>query len=461
MAFSIILARILTPSDFGTVAIVMVLYILTQEIIRFGLDTAIIQKQIVSNEEYSVAFFVIFSLSIVFSVLLFLAAPVIAKFYNNTELINVSKLFSVLYIIDGLMHVQKIKLKKKLDFKRLNFYLIVSKLIAGSSAVYLALSGFGLLSLVYQNLIIAALQMILICYAIKWRPQLTWKLSSISTLVNYSKYIFSSNLIYHISQRLDSLIIAKYFDTTLLGLYDKGKNLSELSQRLPSNFIMKPLFTSLSSLQDNKPELQRMMNRIYTSISFVFIPFLLYLIFNAEALLNFVYGVQWTDSAPYFSLFSVMAIFYLLRVPTNYLLLAKGMSKEVFRIDLVINVTKIIVIITLATINIYWMIVILIVIRAIEAGVYFYFCDKVLYFPFRDYIGIIIPYFSIGLVVITLIHFIMNKLIIIESPFIYVLVSSLLFSSVYLMINYALRMDGLKFHWDLTKQYILKSNSSA
>jgi len=439
----------------------MVLYILSQEIIRFGLDTAIIQKKEVSNEEYSAAFFLIASLSIFFAILLYLSSTFISDFYDNQELVLVARMFSLMYIIDGLMHIQKIKLKKSLDFKRLNFYLIISKIIAGSIAIILALKGVGLLSLVYQNIIIAAIQMILICSSVKWMPSRSYQFKNLDELVNYSKYIFSANFIYHISQRLDSLLIAKYFDATLLGLYDRGKNLSELSQRLPSNFIMKPLFTSLSALQDDKAGLHRLMKRIYTSISFVFIPFLLFLVFNAKQLIEFAYGYQWVDAAQYFSLFSIMAIFYLIRVPANYLLLAMGKSKEVFRIEVSISILKIIAIIILAAINLYWMIAALIILRAIEATIYLYFCDNRLSFSTREYLMIIAPYFSIGLILISVINYFFDYLFIIDNSFIYLALSFTSFGCIYLLTNYLLKMDGLSFHWNLTKTYLLKTKSSA
>lgn len=439
----------------------MVLYILSQEIIRFGLDTAIIQRQEVNDEAYSAAFFIIFGLSLFFAALLYVSASSIAHFYDQVQLTLVAKYFSAMYVLDGLMHIQKIKLKKNLDFKKLNFFLITAKLVAGTVAVMLALRGIGLMSLVYQNIIIAAIQMCMICTAVGWIPKLTFSFRSLSGLIEYSKYIFSSNFIYHISQRLDSLLIAKYFDTTLLGLYDKGKNLSELSQRLPSNFIMKPLFTSMSSLQDSQVEMQRLMRRIYSSISFVFIPFLIFLIYNASPLIEFVYGAQWVDSAPYFSLFSIMAIFYLIRVPTNYLLLAKGKSKEVFRIDVIVNIIKIFVIILLAGINLYWMIISLIVIRAVEATIYFYYCDSRLSYSSKEYLSIISPYFFIGLVVISSVSYGMNKVLHFDSSFIYLLVSFLSCSAIYLLISYALKLDGLTFHWNLTRQYILKSKPRA
>jgi len=452
---------VLTPADFGTVAVVMVLYILSQEIIRFGLDTAIIQKQDVDEEAYSAAFFVICGLSVCFALLLYTFSTYIAHFYNQAELIVVAKYFAAMYIIDALMQIQKIKLKKNLDFKKLNFFLIISKIVAGVIAVTLALHGVGLMSLVFQNIIIATIQMVLISATVGWMPKKILSFKSLSGLVGYSKYIFSSNFIYHISQRLDSLLIAKYFDTSLLGLYDKGKNLSELSQRLPSNFIMKPLFTSMASLQDNIPELHRLMRRVYLSISFVFIPFLLFLIYNAKALIEFVYGAQWVAAAPYFGLFSVMAIFYLMRIPTHYLLLAMGKSKEVFRIDVIINFIKITVIVLLAGINLYLMIACLIGIRALEAIIYFYYCDRKLSFSATEYIGIISPYVMISLTVVSAVNYLMSQILIFDSLFIHLLISFSAFSSIYLLISYILNMDGLVFHWNLTKRYIIKSKSVA
>lgn len=456
LVFSIILARLLEPEDFGTLAIIVVVYILSQVVIHCGLGTAIIQKSTVSDEEYSVAFFIMFFLSAVFALFLFFGSGWISRYYENVELENLCKIFSALYFIDAFMHIQRIKLKKRLDFKSLNIIEVTAKLIGGTLAVMLALNGFGLYSLVVQNLSIAAIQTILICYIVKWWPTFNVKLSSISKLFQYGKFILVSDFIYEISQRFDALIIGKYYGEGLLGLYDKGKSTSEMGQRLPANLMMKPLFTSLSEKQNDKPALERMMDRIYLSISFIFIPFLLFLVFNATQLIRFVYGDKWIGAAPYFSLFCVMGVFYLIRIPSNYLLLAIGKVNITFRIELFVNVLKIGTILILAVINIIWMIYFLIAIRIVEGIIYFYYIKKHLLFNITIYLKTILLHLILSLILLFGIYFSIQYLNI-ESDFIYILVSATTFSTLYLLIHFLSRSDGFLFHWDLAKQYILKT----
>lgn len=458
LIFSVILARLLDPADFGVIAIIMVLYILSQEIIRFGLETAIIQKEEVSDEEYSVSFFIMFALSTVFALFLYFGSGWLGEFYQTESLAKIAKIFSGLYFIDAIMHIQRIKLKKRLDFKTLNVFEISAKIIGGIIGVIMAMKGFGLMSLVVQNLIIATIQTVCICYYVNWWPSFNIKLSAITDLFHFGKFVLASDFVYHISQRFDSLIIGKYFDMNLLGLYDKGKSLSEMGQRLPANMMMKPLFTSLSSLQNDTEGLERMMNRIYTSLSFIFIPFLLFLVYNAGPLIRFVYGNKWDDAAPYFSLFCVLGVFYLIRIPTNYLLLAIGKVKITFRIEMFVNILKIIAILILTPINLIWMIYTLIIIRILEAIIYFVYCDKHLVFKTEHYIKIILTHLILSLVLLTIIFYSLRELNI-QSDFLYLLLYASSFSGLYLLLNYIFKLEGLQFHWDLAKRYLLKKHA--
>ena len=458
--FSIVLARLLDPSDFGTMAIIMVLYILSQVIVRFGLETAIIQKSEVSNEEYSMAFFIMLFFSTVFALLLYISSTWLGRYYENSELEFLCKLFSSLYFIDAIMHIQRIKLKKQLDFKRLNIIEVSAKIIGGTLAVIMALQGMGIMSLVVQNLSIAAIQTFLICYCVKWWPSVHFKFSSITKLFHYGKYILVSDFVYEISQRFDSLIIGKYFNLGLLGLYDKGKSLSEMGQRLPANLMMKPLFTSLSERQHDKPGLERMLNKIYISLSFIFIPLLLFLVFNATQLIRFVYGEKWIGAAPYFSLFCIMGVFYLIRIPTNYLLLAIGKVKITFRIEMFVNILKIITILILAAINIIWMIYFLIGIRILEGIIYFYYLDKHLQYNVKSYLRIISFHLVLSLLLLIATFYTVQNLSI-QSDLIHILISATAFSSMYLLIHYILKSDGFTFHWDLMREYIFKKKLNA
>jgi len=458
LIFSIILARLIDPADFGVIAIMMVIYILSQEIVRFGLETAIIQKELVSDEEYSVSFFIMFVLSSVFALLLYFGSEWLGEFYKTDSLTKISKIFSCLYFIDAIMHIQRIKLKKRLNFKILNVFEVSAKIIGGIIAVLMALNGFGLMSLVAQNLIIASIQTVCICYYVNWWPSFNFKWSSIADLFHFGKFVLVSDFVYHISQRFDSLMVGKYFDMNLLGLYDKGKNLSEMGQRIPANMMMKPLFTSLSSLQNDTEGLERMMNRIYTSLSFIFIPFLLFLVFNGTPLIRFVYGEKWVGAAPYFSLFCLMGVFYLFRIPTNYLLLAIGNVKATFRIEMFVNVLKIIAILVLAPINLTTMIYALIIIRIIEGIIYFAYCDRHLFFRTKQYAKIILTYLLMSLVLLVISFYIVDYLAILND-FLYIFLYATAFTSLYLLANYLLKLEGLQFHWNLVKQYLLNRHA--
>lgn len=454
---SVILSQLLTPDDFGTVAIVTVIYALSLVFMQFGFEAALIQKKDTEDVHFNSVFTFGVVMGLLFSVSLYLCAPFIANYYEKPILESISKIMSGLFIFEALMMTQKIHMKKFLYFKKLNLILISSKIIAGSIGIYMALAGYGLWSLVTQILLSSILNACLVLMTHRINLKLEFDKAAIMSLWETNIYVFLSNVSSTFSARLDSLIIGKSLGFHFLGLFDKGKNLSNLAKGIPSRFAMKPLFSTLSDMQDDKARLTNAVKKIFSINAFVFTPFLLFLIWYAQDVINVIYGEQWIEAAPFLKLFMVIAILYILRIPFTYLLLAKGKAKTTFWIDLVINSVSVIIIAILAPINVFWMIKGLIVIKTIDVLIYLYYGCKEIDFTFLEFIKVQGFYYILSLVIMASFSIVNNNFILLSNGHLgFVILAGIVLGVSYLSICFLLKPKGLQETSKMVSAFILK-----
>lgn len=327
---TIILARLLTPEEFGVVAMAMALIAILNILTDFGFKQALIQDQDVTDNDYSSIFLLNFLIGFFLSLSFFLLAPFIAKFYEMPILTNVIQWLSIIPFLHSLSLVQIAILSKDLDFKRLNIRLIISRLIGGSIGIYLAIKGYGIYALVWQQLIIVIISTILIWYLSNWRPTKVFQRTSIKKLFGFSFYIFLSQSTNQIILRLDELIIGKLFSAATLGFFGRSNSMFDVVKGLSSKSINSVFFPVLSSIQGDNQRFNTTFLEVYGIISFVSFLLAGVFILTGEALIISLYGIQWQESVEIFNIL----MFKLFTFPASSFLitalLARGYSKVNF-----------------------------------------------------------------------------------------------------------------------------------
>ncbi len=328
---SIFLARLLEPSEFGLIAMVMVIIGIAQIFTDVGLGGALVQRRRTLPVHYdSVFYFNIFVASILTAITYF-SAPAIADFYNTTELIPLAEAMSFLFLIAALTSVQNIKLRKELNYALMTKISLTSGFISGVIGVSLAFYGAGVWSLITQALSQGIIYNIMIWNRADWKPSLQFSFKALYQLWGYGFRIFLTSLMDNVFTRLDIMFIGKLFDATSLGFYQRAKSLNLFVIRYTSDSLMSILFPMLSKVQNDLPQFQNIVIKTYGIITFVTLLLLGGLYLVSEELIVLLFGDKWLPSVHFFMILALSGFVRPLGAVLMNILMSRGKSKIVLR----------------------------------------------------------------------------------------------------------------------------------
>lgn len=338
LLISIIIARILSPSDYGLIGIITVFTTFFSIFVDSGFNYALIQKKDCSNEDYSTIFYFNVLVAFLSYIIIFIASPMIGKFYNQQILVELIRVLALTLIIRSFALVQNSILTKNMNFKLLTKINIISMAISGIVAIYLAKNGMGVWALVFQGLFQALLGTILIWFLNNWRPTPVFKFASIKTMFSYSSFLLLGNIVNRISSNLYPLLIGKYFMLGSLGYYTQANKMKDIPATTIDAIITKVTFPLFSSIQDKQKLFINGYSKMVQTISFISFPALLIIAGIAKPLFILVLTEKWSQSVPYFQILCLGAAFYPLSTANINILYAKGKSKRGFLINSIRNV---------------------------------------------------------------------------------------------------------------------------
>ena len=331
---SIFLARLLEPSDFGLVAMVMVIIGIAGIFSDVGLGAALIQRRRVLPIHYSSVFFFNITIGALLTLLTYLSAPIIADFYNNQELIPLTQVISFSFVIGAFSAVQSTKLRKELNYALLTKIAFISSLISGVVGISLAFNGAGVWSLVAQALTQGIVYNIIIWVVSHWKPKAEFSVKALMQLWAFGFRMFLSGLLDTVFTRLDTIIIAKLFEPATLGFFNRAKSLDQMVVAYSSASLMSVLFPILSKVQN---DLVRFQNIIMKSLGIiVFVTFFLlgglYLV--SHELVIMLFGEKWLITVDYFKILVLSGFGYPISALLVNVLSSRGNSKAFLRLEI-------------------------------------------------------------------------------------------------------------------------------
>ena len=265
LLFSIILARILGPEEYGLIAMITVFTGLASLFLDFGFGNALIHKEGASNLDWSSVFWVNLLLGLVIFLTLSLSSSHIAKFYNEPILANITIVIGLNYIINSFAITQNAKLKKDIRVKELALITMTAIVVSGSVGIWLALNGFGVWSLVAQRLLMSLSTVVGLFITLMWLPVARISTSSIRSIFNYSAYQFSGGVLSYGSRNVDNLLIGRYLDSEDLGLYSRAYSFLMFPVNAISGVIMHVLFPSFVKINKDRDKLRKNFFEIFTT----------------------------------------------------------------------------------------------------------------------------------------------------------------------------------------------------
>jgi O-antigen/teichoic acid export membrane protein len=326
----IVLARLLTPFDYGCIGMLAIFMALAEQFIDGGFGAALIQKKKPTEEDYSTIFYWNLCLAIVMYVLLYCSAPAIARFYKIPLLCDVLRVQGIILFIYALNIVQKSILRKQLKFKILAIVRIITSIIALIVTISVAFLGFGVWALVIQNLIGAVIPMIAFWIYTKWRPRFLFSRKSFKELFGFGFFMFLTHLINRFGTQLQGLLIGRLYDPTTLGFYSKAQNTERLASHSISDVMASVTYPLYAEVQDDMPRMHNMIKRLSSTVFYITCPILAILLLTAKPLFIILYSERWAQSIPYFQVLCIAGMGICLSAVNTQPIAAIGKSKVMF-----------------------------------------------------------------------------------------------------------------------------------
>jgi len=325
---TIVLARLLEPSEFGLIAMIMVIIGIANIFTDVGLSSALIQRKKVLPIHYSSVFYFNLIIGLILTLITYFSASWIAEFYQNNVLLPLTEVMSLSFVINAFSSVQTTKLRKELNHSVLTKASFIASLLSGVAGVILAFHGAGAWSLVSQTLTFGIIYNLVIWAVSQWSPALLFSFKALKQLWGFGFRMFLSGVLEAIFTRLDYLIIGKLFLPETLGFFQRAKSLNLMVAQYTSGSLMAVLFPVLSQLKNNLLQFQKVIIKMMGIICFVVFLLLGSLYLLSEELIVFLFGVKWLPSVELFQVLVFSGFAYPISALLVSVLHGRGKSKE-------------------------------------------------------------------------------------------------------------------------------------
>ena len=332
---SIVLARLLDPTVYGTVALVTVFTTILQVFVDSGLGTALIQKKDADDLDFSSVFFFNFVICIMLYMGMFIAAPYIAHFYNNSSLTPIVRVISLTIVISGVKGIQQAYVSRNMLFKRFFFSTIGGTIASAFVGIALAYKGFGVWALVAQQLLNTATDTLILWLTVKWRPRLMFSWKRLKKLLSFGWKILCSSLIDTVYNNVRSLIIGKMYSSADLAYYNQGDKFPKLIVTNINTSIDSVLLPAMSSVQDSKDGVKNMTRRAIKTSTYIMAPLMMGLAFCAEPIVTLILTEKWLPCVPFLRIFCVTCMFYPIHTANLNAINAMGRSDLFLKLEII------------------------------------------------------------------------------------------------------------------------------
>lgn len=294
----IILARLLMPTDYGAVGVITVFLSLSTAIISAGFPTALLKKQDCQHIDYCTVFYFNLGIGLFLSIILYVCAPYIARFFNMPILDHVTKAMTLTIFFPAISGVSHVILRKNLKFKLIASITILISILSGIIGIILAFCGYGVWALVVQSVASSFLRMIVTIYIAKWKPSFAFSMKSFKQMFSFGSKVFSANILNQLYFNLYNVLIGKLYSATDLSYFTRASSYSTLIPTNISGVIQGALFPLLTKVQENPTELQKFHTKMVLMTSFIIFPASFILGGLSYPLIDILLTSRWLPCAP-------------------------------------------------------------------------------------------------------------------------------------------------------------------
>lgn len=331
----IVLARLLAAEQFGTIAIVMVFINIAQVFVQSGFNTALIQKKDADDVDFSSVFYFSLALAGILFLIIFLSAPIIARFYKDDILVPVIRVLSLTLFFGTLNSIQNAYIARNLMFKKLFKSSLGAIIISGSFGLFAAYQGLGVWALVVQQLTNQMTISIIMWFTVKWRPKFIFSIARVKDLFSYGWKLLASSLLNTLYLEIRTLFIGRMYTSSTLGYYNRGQQFPKVIVSNIDGSIQSVMLPTLSAHQDDKKKVKDMMRRAIMTSSFLIFPMMIGMAVVAEPLVKIVLTDKWLPAVPFLQIFCISYALIPIHTANLQAINAMGRSDIFLRLEVV------------------------------------------------------------------------------------------------------------------------------
>jgi teichuronic acid exporter len=394
----IILARLLSPREFGLIGMLTVFIAVSESFINSGFSSALIRKKDCTNTDFSTVFYFNLAAGILFFILLYLSAPAISSFFDEPELTSIIQVMGVVLIIDSLTIIQRTILTKRIDFKLQARISIIASIGSGVVAIAMAFNGFGVWALVAQRLVKQGLNSLFLWIWNRWKPMLVFSTESFKELFGFGSKLLISGLIDTIYRNVYYLIIGKFFSAQELGYYTRADSFKNLPSQNLNSIVSRVTYPVLSTLQDDIPRLRNNYQKLIRSVMFITFILMLGMAAVAEPMIHTLIGAKWESAIIYLQMLCFVGMMYPLHALNLNMLQVQGRSDLFLKLEIIKKIIAIPTIVIGVFFGIKMMVVGMMINTLIAYYLNSYWSGRFIGYSFMQQVKDILPSFFLALI---------------------------------------------------------------
>lgn len=341
--FSILIARLLVPEDYGVIAMLNIFLAVSQTFIDSGFAVALIRKIDRTETDFSTVFYFNIVVALFLYLVLFFAAPAIANFYNTSLLVPVTRITSITILIGAFSGIHNAKLSIAIDFKSRAKISIVSTILTGTLGLWMAYVGYGVWALVVQTVFSSVINTIMLWWIVKWYPKLVFSWKSFKELFSFGSKLLISRLLDTLYNNIYTLIVGKVFSSTILGTYAKAQALAEFPSITLTGVLQNVTFPVLSTIQNEENRLAETYRRFLKISAFVIFPLMLGLSSVADPFIRLLLTDKWEGTIYLLQIICFALMWYPIHAINLNILQVKGRSDYFLKLEVIKKIQGVII----------------------------------------------------------------------------------------------------------------------
>ena len=400
----IVLARLLSPSEYGLIGIILIFIAVFNSIVESGLGTALVRKNDCKDEDYNTVFYSNLCLSVFLFIVFYFCTPLIATFFKEPQLDVLGKVMGVILLINAFSIIQNTILLKKLDFKGKMFISMGSSLTSGIVGITMAYNGYGVWSLVGQQISRQVTYTTLLWIHNRWVPKFMFSWKSFKELFGFGSNLLIAGIIDTIWNQMYQIIIGRCYTPRSLGLYTKANEFGSIFSSNLTSVVQSVSFPALSKLQDDLVKLKDGYKKVITCSMLLSFPLMMGMAAVAEPMIRVLLGEAWLPCVPFLQIVCFQQLLYPLHAINLSLLQVRGRSELFLKIQIIKKFFSAIPLILGVFVGIYYMLFGSVIVGFIAYYINAYYSKPLLDYSIKEQIKDVAPSFVISLSMAILVY---------------------------------------------------------